>query len=140
MKRFLPLFLLLLAACAPTVERPAYPPAKAGPGVLVLRDERGRILLNPGLGLAAPEGSVLLKQRYQGTASKSRFTSPEPFERVLLWLKKALSDLGWRVAELRLTERPPDDFEAWMLVERGRERRRVLLRYRSGVFDLEVVP
>jgi len=140
MRRLLLLFLLLFAACAPTAKKPAYPPAKAGPGVLVLRDDGGRILLNPGLGLVAPEGSVILSQRYRGAASESRFTSPESFERMLLWLKRALADLGWRVAALDLRERPPDDFEARLVIEREGERRRLVLRYRSGVFDLEVLP
>ena len=140
MRRFWILFLLLLAACAPTAKTPAYPPARAGPGVLVLRDDGGRILLNPGLGLVAPEGSVILFQRYRGAASESRFTSPESFDRTLLWLKRALADLGWRVAALDLRERPPDDFEARLVIERAGERRRIVLRYRSGVFDLEVLP
>ncbi len=140
MRRLSLLFLFLIAACAPTAKKPAYPPAKAGPGVLVLRDAGGRILLNPELGLAAPEGSVILFQRYQGAASQSRFTSPESFERVLFWLKGALDELGYRVVELSLTERPPEYFEARMWVEREGVRRRVVLRYRFGVFDLEVQP
>ena len=140
MKRVWLSLLLLLAACAPTAQRPAYPPAKAGPGVLVIRDDAGRILLNPGLGLVAPAGSVLLAQRYQGAASRSRFASPAPFDRMLFWLKRELESLGWRVLRLDLSERPPEAYEARLRVERGGMRRTVILRYRSGIFELEVLP
>jgi len=140
MRRSLLALLLLLAACAPSVETPSYPPAKAGPGVLVLRDEAGRILLNPDLGLFAPAGSVLLAQSYQGEASKSRFTSPESFDRVLRWLEEALWDLGYRLEEVRVHERPPERYEATLVVVGKGKRRVVRLVYRSGVFDLEVAP
>ena len=134
----LALALLLLAACAPVETTPNLPPAQAGPGVLVLRDASGRILLNPSLGLYAPEGSLLLSQSYLGEASKSRFRSPESFDRVLLWLKRALLDLGWTLVEVEVKERPPEEYRARLVIRKGERVRVVRLSYKDGVFDLEV--
>ncbi len=140
MPRLWLLLLLLLAACAPRTGAPAYPPAKAGPGVLAVRDASGAILLNADLGLAAPLGSTLLFQRYQGKGSQSRFTSPERFDRMLLWLKAALRDLGWRLLRAELFEEPAKFYRAVLWIEKAGERRRVELSYRAGVYALEVRP
>ncbi len=130
---------LLLAACAPLEQTPpAYPPAQAGPGVLVLRDASGRILLNPSIGLPAPAGSLLLSQSYLGEASKSRFRSPDSFDRVVLWLKRELLDLGWTIVEAEVKERPPAEYRARLLIRKGKQTREIRLRYQDGVFDLEV--
>jgi len=136
--RLLLLVLLGLAACAPVEQTASYPPAEAGPGVLVLRDASGQILLNPSLGLYAPEGSVILAQQYRGEASTSRFRSPQSFDRVYLWLKRALQDLGWTIVEAELEEKPPERYRARLLVRKGRETREIFLRYEDGVFELEV--
>jgi len=130
--------LVLLAACAPVEKNPSYPPAQAGPGVLVLRDASGRILLNPSLGLSAPAGSLLLSQSYLGEASKSRFRSPESFDRVLLWLKGALKDLGWTIVRVEVEESPPVEYKARLVIRKGQKTREVWLRFKDGVFDLEV--
>ncbi len=140
MRRLWPALLLFLAACAPRVQPPAYPPAQAGPGVLVVRNAEGAILLNGELGLAAPPGSTLLFQRYRGGRSQSRFTAPQAFDRMLLWLRQALKELGWRVVRLELLEEPPRLFQARLVLKKGDDRRSVRLVYRSGVYTLEVAP
>jgi len=132
--------LVLLVACAPRVASPTYPPAQAGPGVLVVRDASGAILLNGDLGLMAPPGSTLLFQRYLGQRSQSRFTAPQAFDRMLAWLKSALAGLGWRVVRMELLEEPPRRYQAVLLLAKGKERRTVRLAYHSGVYDLEVGP
>ena len=135
---FLIPLLALLFACAPRETAGELPPAQAAEGVLVLRDESGVILLNPYLGLSAPPGSLVFSQRYLGENSESYFKSPEPFERVYLWLKRALVDLGWRVVAAEVKERPPDYFEARLLIEKDGKRKRVVLVYQGASYRLEV--
>ncbi len=132
--------LLLLAACAPTRVTPALPPAGVGPGVLVVRDAGGAILLNTEIPLPAPPGATVRFQRYLGSASQSRFSSPQSFDALLAWLKGALKAAGWRLRELRSVEKPPDFFQATLVIEKAGALRQVVLRREAGVFGLEVKP
>jgi hypothetical protein len=139
MRRLLLLLPLLLAACAPVLERPpeAMPPATAAPGVLTVKDDAGRIFLNTDLGLFAPEGSVLFFQQYRGAESESAFTHPWPFEKLLFWLKAELKRLGWRLIEAYVWEKPPT-YQAKLILKKGSERRVVVLRLENGRYHLSV--
>ena len=136
MRRLALLALLALSACAP---RPAEaPPVAVRPGVVVVRDAEGRVLLNPGLGLGAPPGAVVLEQAYRGAGSDSRFTHPWEFDRVLSWLRAELKAMGWRVEELHIDEVPGSFGRARLVVSKGDRRLVVELRWERGVYWLEV--
>lgn len=135
--------LLAAAGCAPVLEpgaetRRELPPATAAPGVLVFSDASGALLLNAYLPLAAPPGSVIGEQSYEGKTSFSRFSNPQDFDTVRRFLLTALEEAGWRVLEATTWEKPPNLFQTTVRIEKDGEQKVVVLRYENGTYSVEV--
>lgn len=132
--------LLLVAGCAPVLQGGEHelPPAKATPGVLVIANADGTPLLSAYLPLAAPPGSVIYEQNYNGKLSFSRFSNPQDFDTLRRYLLAALQDAGWRVLEAASWEKPPSLFQTTVRVEKDGEQKVVILRYENGRYSVEV--
>ena len=90
--------LCLAVACAPA----ATPRGAVAPGVLVVRDGDGRVLVNVALGLAAYPGSRVLAQRYEGSASRTEFETADALEAVYDFYHRALLARRWTRASFTL--------------------------------------
>jgi hypothetical protein len=95
--------LLGLLACAPAVTPAATPrEASVAAGVVVLREQGGRVLINSALGVAAYPGSRVLAQRYSNRASSTEFEVRDDLFTVYSFFHRSLVDRGWARATFTL--------------------------------------
>lgn len=90
-----------LVACAPAT---AYrdPNVSVAPGVLVLREPSGRVLLNAALGVPAFPGSRIIAQRYTNRASSTEFDAQGELGAVYGFFHEFLLDKRWTRATYTL--------------------------------------
>ena len=92
---------LVLVACAPaTTYRD--PSVSVAPGVLVLREPSGRVLLNAALGVPAFPGSRVIAQKYTNRASSTEFEAQGELQAVYGFFHESLLDKNWTRASFTL--------------------------------------